>query len=105
MLRIFGLLVVLCLAVSCVDRYGVIGAIFRLRDDSPLPCWVVLPPGTTRDEVRVTITRYEATTTPQWKVRFVVRNKRTWWMIQEAIGYGYWHPDSVEKVTENIYPN
>jgi hypothetical protein len=93
------------LTVSC-DRNGSISAIFRLREDSPLPSWVALPPGTTRDEVSVTITTYEATTTPQWKERFVVRNKTSGQIIQEVIGSGYWHPDSErEKAPAGIYPN
>ena len=93
------------LTVSC-DRNGSISAIFRLRDDSPLPAWVALPPDTTRDAVSVTITTYEATTTPQWKVRFVVRNKTSGRIIQEVIGSGYWHPDSErEKAPAGTYPN
>jgi hypothetical protein len=93
------------LVASC-DRNGVISANFRLREDSPLPSWVVLPAGTTRDEVSVTITTYEATTIPQWKERFVVRDKRSGRIIQEAIGSGYWHPDSErEKAPAGTYPN
>lgn len=93
------------LTVSC-DRNGVISAIFRLREDSPLPSWVVLPPGTTRDEVSVTITTYEATTTPKWKEKCEVRDKRSGRIIQQAFGYGYWHPDSErEKAPAGTYPN
>jgi len=98
--------VVFLALASCMDRHGVIGAIFRLRDDSPLPSWVSLPPGTSRDQVSVTITRYEATTTPQWKERLVVRNKTSGRIIQEIIGTGYWHPDSErEKAPAGTYPN
>jgi hypothetical protein len=93
------------LTVSC-DRNGVISAIFRLREDSPLPSWVILPLGTTRDGVNVTITAYEATTTPTWKEKFEVRDKRNGRIIQEAIGSGYWHPDSEhEKAPAGTYPN
>ncbi len=99
-----AILVFLALA-SCMDRHGVIGAVFRLRDDSPLPSWVSLPPGTSRDQVSVTITRYEATTTPTWKVRFVVQGTRQG-VLQEEVGYGYWHPDSErEKTPAGTYPN
>ena len=93
------------LVVSC-DRNGVVSAYLRLRADSPLPSWVMLPPGTTRDEVSVSITTYEATTTPQWKERFVVRNKTSGRIIQEVIGTGYWHPVSErEKAPAGTYPN
>jgi hypothetical protein len=101
-------LVVLGFMASCADRYGVVGAVFRLRDDSQLPSWVVLPEGVSRSQVSVTITRYEATTIPKWKVRFVVRNTRRWSFqkIQEEIGYGYWHPDSErEKTPAGTFPN
>lgn len=97
-------LVFVGLITSC-DRHGFISGYFRLREDSPLPSWIALPPGTTRDEVSVAITIYEATTTPQTKVRFVVRNKRTGRIIQEAMGIGYWHPDSKrEKAPAGTYP-
>jgi hypothetical protein len=101
-------LVILGFMTSCADRYGVIGAVFRLRDDPPLPSWVVIPKGVSRAQVSVTITRYEATTIPKWKVRFEVRNKRRWFFqkIQEEIGYGYWHSDSErEKTPAGTFPN
>ena len=91
--------------VSC-DRNGVVSAYFRLREDSPLPSWVLLPPGTTRDEVSVKITTYEATTNPTWKEKFEVRDKRNGRIIQDALGSGYWHPDSErEKAPAGTYPN
>ncbi len=91
--------------VSC-DRNGATSAIFLLRADSPLPSWVVLPPGTTRDRISVTITTYEATTAPKWKEKFEVQDKGSGRIIQEAIGYGYWHPDSErEKAPAGTYPN
>jgi hypothetical protein len=91
--------------VSC-DRNGVISANFRLSEDSPLPSWVILPSGITRDEVSVTITTYEATTTPSWKEKFKVRDKRNGRIIQQAMGTGYWHPDSErEKAPAATYPN
>ncbi len=93
------------LTVSC-DRNGEVSGIFRLRDDSPLPSWVALPPGTTRDAVSVTITTYEATTSPQWKERFLVRDRKSGQIIQEAMGVGYWHPDSERlKAPAATYPN
>lgn len=95
------------LTVSC-DRNGVVSAYLRLREDSPLPSWVVLPAGITRDQVSVTITVYEATTTPRWKERFVIRDKRRWMFstIEEQMGEGYWHPDSErEKAPAGTYPN
>ena len=95
------------LTVSC-DRNGIVSGYFRLRDDSPLPSWVVLPTGTTRDQVGVKITIYEATTTLQWKVRFEIQDKRRWVFktIQEDLGYGYWHPDSLRKNPPGgTYPN
>jgi hypothetical protein len=95
------------LTVSC-DRNGIVSGYFRLRDESPLPAWVVLPAGTTRDQVNVRITIYEATTTPQWKVRFEIRDKRRCFFktIQEELGYGYWHPDSErEKAPAGTFPN
>jgi len=95
------------ISVSC-DRNGFVSAYLRLREDSPLPSWVVLPAGTTRDQVSVAITIYEATTTPKWKVRFVIRDKRRWIFstIQEQRGEGYWHPDSErEKAPAGTYPN
>ena len=90
---------------SCEDRNGLVGAKFHLRDDSPLPSWIVLPHGTSRDQINITITRYEATTTPKWKVRFLVQDKagKT---IRDEIAYGYWHPDSErEKAPAATYPN
>jgi hypothetical protein len=93
------------ITVSC-DRNGTISGIFRLREDSPLPSWVVLPPGTTRNQVSVRITTYEATTTPTWKEKFEVRDKKNGRIIQEAMGSGYWHPDSErKKAPTGTYPN
>jgi len=104
MIRIFGILVALCLVVSC-DKHGVIGAYFRLRDDSPLPKWLVLPPGMTHDQVKIEIVRYEATFTPKCKVRFVVSDNQGH-ILQEQIGYMSWHPASLrEKIPAGTYPN
>jgi hypothetical protein len=52
-----------------------------------------------RDQVSVAITIYEATATPSWNVRFVVLDKHRWifYKIQEQMGTGYWHPDSLQK--------
>jgi hypothetical protein len=103
--HLFVSLVLLGFMASCADRHGVIGAIFRLRDDSPLPSWVVIPEGISRDQISVTIIRYEATITPKCKVRFVVRDKHQQ-ILQEEIGYEYWHPDSErEKIPAGTYPN
>jgi len=83
-----------------------VSGIFRLREDSALPSWVALSPDAVRDGVNVTITAYEATTTPKWKVKFQVRDKKTGRIIQEVIGSGYWHPDSErEKAPAGTYPN
>jgi hypothetical protein len=39
-------------------------------------------------------------------VRFVVRDKRNGRIIQKAIGYGYWYPDSErEKAPAGTHPN
>jgi len=41
-------------------------------------------------------------------MRFVVRDKHRWFFqkIQEEIGYGYWHPDSLRKNPPGgTYPN
>jgi hypothetical protein len=99
MKHIFLALALLGLTVSCVDRHGVMEATFRLRDDSPLPSWFTLPSGKSRNQVSVTITDYEATTIPGWKVRFVIRDNRHWFFntIQEQMGIGYWHPDSLRQ--------
>lgn len=103
--RILGILVVLSLAVSCVDRHGVIGANFRLRDDSPLPKWLVLPSGVSHDQVNVELIRYEATFNPKCKVRFLVTDKRGR-LLQEQIGYMYWHPAMLrDKIPAGTYPN
>jgi len=50
-----------------------------------------------RSQVNIAITVYEATTTPKWKMRFVVRAKKglIFNTIQTETGYGYWHPDSL----------
>jgi hypothetical protein len=110
-------------AVSCSDRYGTISGIFRLREDSPLPSWLVLPKGMTRDQVNVTIIIYESTydkATSTWnksKVRFIVFKKHRWifnalnkmWVfnkIQEQMGEEYWHPDSLrQNPPGGTYPN
>lgn len=93
-------------ATSCSDQNGVIAGIFNLSDDSPLPSWFVLPSSMNRDQISVTITEYEATTTPRWKMRFVIEDKKTGRTLQEAMGYGYWHPDSEkEKAPAALYPN
>jgi hypothetical protein len=83
----------------CTSCRGIPSAYFRLSDDSPLPSWVVLPAGVNRSQLSVTITVYEATTTPKWKLRFVVRDnsRLIFKTIQEETGYGYWHPDSLRK--------
>jgi hypothetical protein len=101
------ILILLGFTVSC-DWHGTVSGYFRLRDDSPLPSWVAIPDGMSRDRLSVAITVYEATTTPQWKARFVVLDKRRWIFrkVQEEIGYGYWHPDSLrEKHPGGTYPN
>jgi hypothetical protein len=91
---------------ACSDRNGVVGANFHLRNDSSLPTWFVLPKGVSREQVSVAITVYEATTTPQWKERFVIRDRKSGRVLQEAMGYGYWHPDSErEKAPAGTYPN
>jgi hypothetical protein len=97
---------VVAVATSCTDRNGTIEAIFRLRADSPLPSWLALPARVNRKDVDVTITDYEATTTPEWKVKFVVRDAATGRRLQEALGRGYWHPDSErEKAPAATYPH
>lgn len=93
LLKALGILILLCLTVSCFDRHGVIGAIFRLRDDSTLPQWFVLPSGMSRGQVNIEIVRYEATFTPKCKVRFVISDKQSH-VLQEKLGYMWWHPDS-----------
>jgi len=101
-------LVLLASVVSCMDRHGIVSGYFRLREDSPLPAWVVLPKGMSRDQVGVNITIYEGTTTPSWKVRFVVLDKHRWIFrkIQEEMGSGYWHPESLQKKPPGgTYPN
>jgi hypothetical protein len=95
-------IVLLGITASCMDRHGVMEASFRLRDDSPLPSWFILPSGMSRDQVSVTITEYaeyEATITPEWKMRFVIQDNRHWFFntIQEQMGIGYWHPDSLRQ--------
>jgi biotin synthase-related radical SAM superfamily protein len=66
----------------------------------------VLPAGIARSNVSVAITIYESTTTPQWKERFVMVDKRNGRVIQEAFGSGRWHPDSDrEKSPAGTYPN
>jgi hypothetical protein len=56
--------------------------------------------------VSVTITVYESTTSPQWKEKYVVMDKRSGRVIREALGSGYWHPDSArEKAPAGTYPN
>src|SRR6266404_4524525 len=100
------LLLVCGLAISCEDRNGLVGARFRLRDDSPLPSWFVLPEGMRRNQVSITIIRYEATSTPQWKARFVIQDKTNRRVLKEVIGYGYWHPDSERAESPaGTYPN
>jgi hypothetical protein len=96
MKRLLLAVALVALTVSC---NGIVSGYFRLRDDSPLPSWAVLPAGMTRDQANVRITIYEATTSPQWKVRFEIRNKRRWFFktIQKDYGYGYWHPDSLRR--------
>ena len=94
--------------VSCTYERGVVSGYFGLRDDSPLPSWVVLPKGMSRDQVTVAVTIYEATTTPNWKVRFVVldKHRRIFYKIQEQMGSGYWHPDSLQRNPPGaVYPN
>jgi hypothetical protein len=88
-----------------MDRYGTASAIFHLKNDSPLPAWLVIPEGISRDQISVTITEYEATTTERWKVRFVVRDSQGH-TIQEAVGTGFWHPDSErERAPAATFPN
>src|SRR5438128_1993409 len=95
--RNFIILVLLVVTTSCIDRNGVIGAIFHLRNDSPLPSWIVIPQGISREQIDVTITRYEETVNNKWKHRFVVQDKNNGKVLQEEIGYGYWHPDSLRE--------
>src|SRR5262245_23374146 len=105
MKRLLIILSIMAVATSCMDRNGVVGAIFRLRDDSPLPSWFTLPAGVKREQVAVTITDYQSTT-PRWKVRFIVRDKGSGRVIQEVMGRGYWHPDSERnKAPASTYPN
>ena len=96
------MLTVLVIATSCGDN---VGGIFRLRNDSPMPSWLVLPAGVSPNDITITLTEYEATTT-QWKVRFIIKEKKDGRVLREAIGYGYWHPDSErEKAPASTYPN
>jgi hypothetical protein len=107
MKRLLLALTLLGITASC-DQHGVVSGYFRLRSDSPLPAWVILPSGVGRRDVNVDITIYEATTTLKRRIRFVVHDKRRWVFntIQEATGYGYWHPDSErEKAPAGTYPN
>jgi hypothetical protein len=97
--------VILCIAASC-DKNGTIEAIFQLRADSPLPAWVVLPANIKRPDIAVSITDYEATTAASWKVKISVKDKTTGRKIHEAMGIGYWHPDSArEKAPAAVYPH
>lgn len=101
-----GIALILCLGLACMDRHGVIGAIFRLNDESPLPSWLHLPQEVNRDSISITITRYEVNTSPKWKCRFTVRNKGSGRMMLNVIGYGSWHPDSERHGAPAIvYPN
>jgi hypothetical protein len=94
------------IATACTDQNGVVGANFHLRNDSPLPTWFVLPKEVSREQVSVAITVYEATTSPQWKERFVIRDRKNGRVLQEAMGYANWHPDSErEKAPAGTYPN
>lgn len=93
---------------SCSDGYGVISGRFRLRDDSPLPSWLILPKGIDRDQVSVTIIIYEPTSGANTgKARFIVKKKHQFVnTIQEQIGSWRWHPDSLQqKAPANTYPN
>ncbi len=98
MKKILLVLALLGLTISCADRYGMIGAIFRLREDSPLPCWVVLPKGVSRDQVSVHITRYDEYIGTKCLVRIEVKR---WHLItlQTEMGAMSWHPDSKPKKT------
>ncbi|HZM06313.1 MAG TPA: hypothetical protein VFC44_25210 [Candidatus Saccharimonadales bacterium] len=85
-----------------------VSGIFTLREDSPLPSWFVLPKELRRDQVAVTITEYESTTSNVWKVRVTVRRKHHWifGVIQEHWGTVDWHPDSSrERTPAAEYPN
>src|SRR5260370_25888638 len=62
MKRRFLTLVLLGLIAACSDRNGVIGGIFQLRPDSALPSFFAIPEGMGRNQITVTITEYEATT-------------------------------------------
>jgi len=58
-----------------------------------------------RNQITVTIIQYEATTSPRWRVRFVLKDLRGR-TLKEEIGYGYWHPDSYrERAPAGTYPN
>jgi hypothetical protein len=109
-LMVLGGLALVMLVIKFCGKWP--EAIFRLRDDSPLPAWTVLPAGVSRDQVSVIITDYERTTGTSsnsgWDVRCEVRYKR--WRLSRKIqterGYGYWHPESLRKQTPGgTYPN
>ena len=104
MKTLIAILVVAALATSCFDQNGVIEAMFRLRPDSPLPSWLLLPAGFKPKDAQIAITDYEATTMSEWKVKFVIRDKATGQRLPDVMGIGYWHPDS-ERVPQPIYPN
>lgn len=101
-LRLFGLTLFTVILAGC---FLSVSGKFRLRGDSPLPRWVALPQGMTRDQVSVTIIEYEPMFTSKSKEIFIVKDNRGK-VIQKEVGYGYWHPDSArKKIPAATFPN
>ena len=79
-------------------------SIFRLREDSPLPVWAILPKETARSEVDVTMTLYTANSS-RWKVHFVFKSK-SGKVFMKKNGEAFWHPDSARQPTPgSVFPN
>ena len=91
-----GVVISALILCSCGEP---ISGVFQLRTNSPLPAFVSsITNGVNATLSKVRIYHYEATTSPKWKVKFVLEdnNGRT---LLEKTGTGNWHPDSLAQGT------
>jgi hypothetical protein len=88
----FLLLPVLC--TSCwVDKYGVLGANFRLSGESRFPCWFKNVSGIPAKDLNVKVWTYENGNARVFISRHGFFDKT----VQEGVGSHRWHPESLKE--------
>jgi len=101
-----GAIIILSSSLGCyVDSYGVVGAKFKLSDDSPLPRWLSVGSGSNRKRPEIEVIRYEDMDSEgRWKIRILVHSTSEI-KEQSYMGVGWWHPQSRDRrALAGVYP-